>query len=83
MESITFKDVLAYYHLYDGYQGYFRKWNDVYELIEDFLQGNTSPAEVLSELKDICEEFDDSVMEEQQQAQREFDSDSEYYVEYK
>jgi hypothetical protein len=79
MESITFKDVLAYYHLYDGYQGYFRKWNDVYELIEDFLQGNTSPAEVLSELKDICEEFDDSVMEEQ----REFDSDSEYYVEYK
>ena len=79
MESITFKDVLAYDHLYDGYQGYFRKWNDVYELIEDFLQGNTSPAEVLSELKDICEEFDDSVMEEQ----REFDSDSEYYVEYK
>ena len=79
MESITFKDVLAYYHLYDGYQGYFRKWNDVYELIEDFLQGNTSPAEVLSELKDICEEFDDSVMEEQ----REFDSDSEYYGEYK
>ena len=79
MESITFKDVLAYYHLYDGYQGYFRKWNDVYELIEDFLQGNTSPAEVLSELKDICEEFDDSVMEEQ----REFDSDSEYYVEFK
>ena len=79
MESITFKYVLAYYHLYDGYQGYFRKWNDVYELIEDFLQGNTSPAEVLSELKDICEEFDDSVMEEQ----REFDSDSEYYVEYK
>ena len=79
MESITFKDVLAYYHLYDGYQGYFRKWNDGYELIEDFLQGNTSPAEVLSELKDICEEFDDSVMEEQ----REFDSDSEYYVEYK
>ena len=79
MESITFKDVLAYYHLYDGYQGYFRKWNDVYELIEDFLQGNTSPAEVLSELKDICEEFDDSVMEEQ----REFDSDSEYYEEYK
>ena len=79
MESITFKDVLAYYHLYDGYQGYFRKWNDVYELIEDFLQGNISPAEVLSELKDICEEFDDAVMEEQ----REFDSDSEYYVEYK
>ena len=79
MERVTFKDVLAYYHLYDGYQGYFRKWNDVYELIEDFLQGNTSPAEVLSELKDICEEFDDSVMEEQ----REFDSDSEYYVEYK
>ena len=79
MESITFKDVLAYYYLYNGYQGYFRKWNDVYELIEDFLQGNTSPAEVLSELKDICEEFDDSVMEEQ----REFDSDSEYYVEYK
>ena len=79
MESITFKDVLAYYHLYDGYQGYFRKWNDVYELIEDFLQGNTSPAEVLSELKDICEEFDNAVMEEQ----REFDSDSEYYVEYK
>ena len=79
MESITFKDVLAYYHLYDGYQGYFRKWNDVYELIEDFLQGNTSPAEVLSELKDICEEFDDSVMKEQ----REFDLDSEYYVEFK
>ena len=79
MESITFKDVLAYYHLYDGYQGYFRKWNDVYELIKDFLQGNTSPAEVLSELKDICEEFDNAVMEEQ----REFDSDSEYYVEYK
>ena len=79
MSVVTFKDVLAYYHLYDGYQGYFRKWNDVYELIEDFLQGNTSPAEVLSELKDICEEFDDSVMEEQ----REFDSDSEYYVEYK
>ena len=77
MESITFKDVLAYYHLYDGYQGYFRKWNDVYELIEDFLQGNTSPAEVLSELKDICEEFDDSVMEEEREHEL-----YDYYPEY-
>ena len=25
MQTVTFKDVLAYYHLYDGYQGYFRK----------------------------------------------------------
>ena len=78
MQRVTFKDVLAYYHLYDGYQGYFRKWNDVYELIDDFLQGNTTPSEALSELKDICDEFDDAVME----FERELESDPENYVEY-